>query len=81
MISAVDLLKASVNTPGLNPQRSGSDRLFDTNYQEGRCALKALEKKDLVYLMWKHRMRPATSGIWRLIKALEDFDRLTIERF
>src|SRR6185295_15125589 len=81
MISAVDLLKGLGKYAGFEILNvPGATGWLDTNYQgKAEYALKALEKKDLVYLHVEAPDEASHMGdLAAKIKALEDFDRLTI---
>lgn len=81
MISAVDLLKGLGKYAGFEILNvPGATGYLDTNYQgKAEYALNALEKKDLVYLHVEAPDEASHIGdLAAKIKALEDFDRLTI---
>jgi len=81
MISAVDLLKGLGKYAGFEILNvPGATGYLDTNYQgKAEYALKALESKDLIYLHVEAPDEASHMGdLAAKIKALEDFDRLTI---
>jgi len=79
IISAVDLIKGIGYFAGLEPlEVPGATGYFDTNYeQKAEYALRALEKKDLVFVHVEASDEAGHQGSTKdKIRALENFDRL-----
>ena len=83
VISAVDLIKGIGIYAGLEIIKvPGATGYLDTNYEnKASYALRALEKKDFVYLHVESIDEAAHAGdVKAKIKAIEDFDRRLIAR-